>query len=164
MSFFLCLENLLSNFPYSSLSLNKSFILMLMLFVIFFSFNYIQNHKTLSSFMTFFINHFFLNFLVHFQDVWLVEKHLFVKERMTFLKISHLHSSVAPCCIFVICNISSTILEYLGARLRFMLKCGCLSSSMTFSQSNLLFREREREREREAQRVYLYSRECNSYK
>ena len=63
MHFLLRLEKLLSNFPYSSLSLNKLFILMQMLLVIFFILNYIQNPKALSSFTTFFIKPFFRKFL-----------------------------------------------------------------------------------------------------
>ena len=109
---------------------------MQMLLVIFFIFNCIQNHKTLLSFTTFFIKPFFPKFLSAFPRC-MVGRKIFVCTRETFLKTSHLHSSMAPCCIFVIYNISSTILEYLGAHLRFMLKCSCLSSSMTFSQSNL---------------------------
>ena len=59
MCFFLCLEKLLSNFPYPSLSLNKPFVLMQIFLIIFLVLDYIESHKALSSWHSL-SNNFFL--------------------------------------------------------------------------------------------------------
>ena len=83
----------------------------------------IQKHKALSSYMAFFIKSFSIwtTFLDTFPRYVLGRKVFVYAWQNDFLKIfPHLKSRVAPCCIFVICNMSSTILEYLGACLRWM--------------------------------------------
>ena len=57
-----------------------------------------------------------LHFLMPLQGICMAQKHLFVHEKMTFLKASHLNSTVAPCCIFVLCNMWFHILNDLPVK------------------------------------------------
>ena len=129
MCFLLCLEKLFRNFFYSSLSLSESLVFTQML--LFLILDYIQTHKALSSFMTFFIKSYFCwtTFINAFAGHVLGWKVIVCTwEIIIFVKISDLHSNVAPCCIFVIYNTSSTIFQYMGAHLRFMLKTQLFST------------------------------------